>query len=183
MSRLATYAALLAVGVLALVAGSLAFASNDDNGNKTTFKADALIGYQEVVGPPSGPVSTAGHGSFEADLDGDVIHYTLTYGDLEGGTVTQAHIHFGQRAVSGGIIAFLCGGPKPACPASGTVTGDITAADVIGPATQGIEAGSFEEAVRALRVGDVYANVHTARWPAGEIRGQVNDSDQRQPTR
>src|SRR6266571_1119295 len=39
--------------------------------------------------------------------------------------------------------------------------------------------GTFDEAVRAIRAGAVYANVHTTRWAGGEIRGQVNDSNQR----
>jgi hypothetical protein len=153
-----------------LAAATIAVAG--DSG-RSRFKADTLGGYQEVIGP--GPISTTGNGTFEARLEGDVITYTLTYSDLEGGAVTQAHIHFGQRGVGGGVIAFLCGGPKPACPASpATVTGTITPADIVGPSSQGIEVGSFEETVRAIRAGVVYANVHTTRWPAGEIRGQVN---------
>lgn len=163
-----------------VVLAAATYAVAGDSG-RSRFKADTLTGYQEVVGPPSGPVSTIGTGTFEARLDGDVITYTLTYRDLEGvlvtgGVVTQAHIHFAQRGVGGGVIAFLCGGGgKAACPASpATVTGTITAADIVGPAGQGIEAGSFDEAIRAIRAGDVYANVHTTRWPAGEIRGQVN---------
>jgi hypothetical protein len=161
--------AVLAVATLA-VAG--------DTG-KSNFKADTLTGYQEAA---TQPISTTGTGSFEASLNGEgtEISYTLTYSDLEGGTVTQAHIHFGQRAINGGVIAFLCGGPKPACPASpATVTGTITPADIVGPTTQGIEPGSFAEAVRALRAGMVYANVHTTRWASGEIRGQIGDPDQR----
>lgn len=166
---------------VALAAATYAVAGD---GGKSHFKADALTGYQEVVGP--GPISTMGTGTFEAQVDGDVITYTLTYSDLEGvlvtgGAVTAAHIHFGQRGVGGAVIAFLCGGGgKPACPASpATVTGTITGADIVGPGGQGIEAGSFDEAVRAIRAGTVYANVHTTRWPAGEIRGQVNDKNQK----
>ena len=161
-----------------VVVAAATFAVAGDAG-KSQFKADTLTGYQEVAGP--GTISTIGSGTFEASLNGagDEISYTLTYGDLEGGTVTQAHIHFGARGFSGGVIAFLCGGPKPACPPSGTVTGTITAADIVGPAAQGIETGSFDEAVRAIRAGAVYANVHTTRWLAGEIRGQVNDANQR----
>jgi len=167
----------LIFAVPVVLAGTFAVAG--DSG-KSQFKADALTGYQEAA---TVPISTVGTGSFEASLNGagDEISYTLTYADLEGGVVTQAHIHFGQRGVSGGVIAFLCGGStKPACPASpATVTGTITAADIIGPGAQGIEAGSFDEAVRAIRAGMVYANVHTTRWPSGEVRGQVNDQNQR----
>jgi hypothetical protein len=75
--------------------------------------------------------------------------------------------------VNGGVAAFLCGGPKPACPASGTATGTITAADVIGPGGQGIAAGQFAELVRMMRAGVTYVNVHTSMFGGGEIRGQV----------
>ena len=165
------------MAILALLAiVSYAVASND--GGKTHFKSDILTGYQEVVGP--GPISTVGTGTFEADLDGTTLTYTLTYSGLEGGPVAVAHIHFGQRAVGGDVIAFLCGGSKPPCPLSpATVSGTITPADIVGPTGQGIEPGSFDEAVRALRAGAVYANVHTTRWPRGEIRGQINDRNQR----
>ena len=59
----------------------------------------------------------------------------------------------------------------------GTVTGVITPADVIGPTNQGIEPGSFEELVRAIDAGATYANVHSTRWPAGEIRGQIAEHE------
>jgi hypothetical protein len=106
-----------------------------------------MIGYLEAP-----PISTAAAGTFKATIDDDAqeIHYTLTYSGLEG-DVRQSHIHFGQRGVSAGISAWLCettfnpsptGPATPDCPQSGTVTGVITASDVIGPATQGIAAGS-----------------------------------------
>ena len=120
--------------------------------------------------------------------DGSELQYTLSYeGPFDGNatgsaaTVTQAHIHFGARAFSGGISAFLCtnlgNGPAgtPACPAtSGTVSGDITPASIVGPAGQGIAAGEFVELVRALRAGAAYANVHTTTNAPGEIRGQID---------
>ena len=70
---------------------------------------------------------------------------------------------------------FLCGGGgKPACPnTEATITGTVTAANVIGPAGQGISAGQFDEAIRAMRSGLAYANVHTVSFPSGEIRGQL----------
>ncbi len=65
-------------------------------------------------------------------------------------------------------------GGTPVCPQTGKVTGTITAANVIGPAGQGIAAGEFAEALRAVRKGVAYANVHSSKYPAGEIRGQID---------
>lgn len=156
----------LAAGLLAAIAASAAVAHNDNGKGKAS-----LDGYQET--PMS--LSTTGHGSFRARVRSDGIHYTLRYSELES-NASAAHIHLGQRHLSGGVIAFLCGGgDKPACPArEGTVEGVIDAADVIGPAGQGIAASELREVVRALRKGAVYANVHTATYGGGEIRGQVD---------
>jgi hypothetical protein len=169
----------LVAAALTFVLASSALADDDDGGS---FKAK-LNGYEEVVGGPgasTGSVSSIADGRFEAKVKDGVIEYKLTYSNMEGGAVTQAHIHFAQRHVGGGVSAFLCGGAppasdKPACPTpSGTVTGTIDAADVIGPADQGIEPGSIMELVRAMRAGATYANVHSApRFPEGEIRGQI----------
>jgi hypothetical protein len=175
MRKVAVFAALLAVGALAL--GAVAFAHDDDGGGGKT----RLNGYQEVVGGPgpgsTGSVSTTGRGSFRFQIRDNPlrIHYVLKYEDLEGGTVSQAHIHFAERHVGGGVIAFLCGGNKPACTTpDGRFEGDIVAADVLGPADQGIAAGELTEVIRAIRAGAVYANVHsTPRFPEGEIRGQL----------
>jgi len=62
---------------------------------------------------------------------------------------------------------------------AGLVTGTITPADVIGPTAQGIAPGEWNELVAAIRAGVAYANVHSTTQPAGEIRGQINDNDQR----
>jgi len=167
---------LLAIGVLAagLLVASLAGAS----GGKKNLKADALIGYQE-----NPDISTVATGSFQVTIDdeAETLTYELSYSGLEG-TVQQAHIHFGKRAINGGVAAFLCGpqpaaGDKPECPQSGTVTGVIDAADIIGPAGQGLEAGNFAELAQAMRAGHSYANVHSSKWPGGEIRAQINDQD------
>ncbi|MGZ8580245.1 MAG: CHRD domain-containing protein, partial [Actinomycetota bacterium] len=118
--------------------------------------------------------SSAGEGAFKAEIGAREIRYELTYDELDGGVVLFAHIHVGRPGTNGGVAAFLCGGgDKPACPLSGTVSGVIDAADVIGPADQGIEPGEFRELVRALKRGATYANVHTETFPTGEIRGNV----------
>ncbi len=151
----------------------------DDDHDQQRFSA-TLISFNEV---PS--ISSPARGTFRARLndDGDSLHYKLSYSGITGATVTQGHIHFGERHTNGGIMVWLCSGPvamdptglAPACPQppGGSVEGDITAANIVQPGTQGIVAGEFEEFVRALRMGAGYANVHSNLFPGGEIRGQV----------
>jgi hypothetical protein len=153
------------------VAGTAAVAG----GGAKQFRA-SLDGYQEVP-----VISTAGQGAFRATVTpaDDGFAYRLSYSALEG-SVLQAHIHLGQPSVNGGISVFLCSnlgnGPAgtQACPPPpATVTGTIDAADVIGPAGQGIAAGELAELLRAMRAGVTYANVHSSLFPGGEIRGLV----------
>lgn len=171
MSRLA-FRVIAVAGVIALLGvGSYAIAGSGTN----NFRGDPMLGYAE-----NPDISTTGSGSFEAKLsdDGSSLHYVLSYSGLEG-SVLQSHVHFGKTAINGGISFFLCTNLNVAtdddCPQSGTVEGDIEAADVIGPAGQGIEAGNLAEIVAAMRAGHAYANVHTTKWPGGEIRAQLND--------
>jgi hypothetical protein len=169
----------LLVGIGMLVAatavGSTAFA--DDRGGDGSLQV-RLSGLQE---DPQA-LSTTGGGQFRVRIDErrQEIGYRLSYSDLEG-AVSQAHIHLGGTAQSGGISVFLCSnlgnGPAgtQACPAApATVTGVLRPADVIGPTGQGIAAGEFAELVAAIRAGATYVNVHTAKYPAGEIRAQLD---------
>jgi hypothetical protein len=163
----------LVLAVAVTVAASLTVVAAVAIANGGGQHRASLDGYQEVVGP--GSISTTGNGRFELRIRDDAIHFRLRYFDMEN-AVTQAHIHFAQRHVGGGVIAFLCGGggEAPCTTPSGDITGVITPAEIIGPAGQGIEPGSFAEAVRAIRAGATYANVHSSRWTAGEIRGQIS---------
>jgi CHRD domain-containing protein len=181
----------VSVGLLgAVVLISTTAVATGDGGK--SFRAK-LTGYEEIIPasfnaaptPPTfageaGAVSTTGSGKFTATVRNDPlrIDYRLSYQNLEGTLTTQAHIHFGQKHTVGGVSAFLCGGNKPPCPPTATppggITGTITAADVVGPVGQGIEATNIAELIAAMRAGVTYANVHTNKWPGGEIRGQIN---------
>lgn len=141
--------------------------------------SEILTGYEET---PSA-VSTTGNGTFNARISNDEsrIDWELSYADLEG-AVQQAHIHFGQRAVTGPITVFLCtnlgngpAGTQP-CPAPpATISGTIVAADVTNLANErGISAGELDEVIAAIRAGATYVNVHSTRWPGGEIRSQID---------
>lgn len=177
------HAALGGIMITALATGSIAFAngggsSHGSGGNSSSEWNVRLSGYQE----DPAALSTTGNGSIRVRIDDrkQELSYRISFGKLEA-PVTQSHIHFGGRAQSGGISVFLCtnlgNGPAgtPACPASGgTVSGTLHAADVVGPAAQGIAPGEFKELAAAIRNGTAYANVHSEKYPAGEIRGQLD---------
>ena len=159
----------VAAAGLLLIALAPVAVGDDDN----EFRA-SLNGYLEV---PS--ISTAARGSFRAELNdaGNTLSYTLTIRNFSENPLF-AHIHFARPDVNGGVIAFLCGGGgKPACPPNGTVTGSVTAANVIGPTDKGITAGEFGELIRAMRNGATYANVHSPTYQPGEIRGNITRDD------
>ena len=136
-----------------------------------------LTSYEEVPA-----LSSAATGTFRAFIDDAAgsIRYTLSYSGLAG-DVAMGHIHFGQLSVTGGISVWLCQtagfvdptGLAPTCVQSGTVTGLLTQANVIGPAGQGIAPAEFDEIVAAIRAGIAYVNVHSSAFLSGEIRGQL----------
>ena len=171
----------LVAGFATAILGASSLMAHDDDEDrgrdhsKFVVRAD-LVGFQEVPA-----LSTTGHGTFRAlvDTKANTITFKLTYDALEG-TVLQSHVHFGQKSVSGGVSFFLCsnlaGAPAgtQACPTPpAEVTGVITPDNVIGPTGQGIEAAAFAEIVAAMKDDTAYANVHSSKWPAGEIRGQL----------
>jgi hypothetical protein len=175
MMRRMQLAIVAGVAVAATAVGTAAMAGGDSSASGSNDVQERLTGYEEdpLV------LSTTGPGQFRARINQRQIFYRLSYRALEG-TVTQAHIHLGGLAQSGGISVFLCtnlgNGPADtqACPAApATVSGDIGPADVIGPAGQGITAGQFAELLAAIRAGATYVNVHSTLYPGGEIRAQL----------
>jgi CHRD domain len=174
---------LLAVVACALALGAAPARADSDHDR---FSAK-FSGFEEVgaLNAETGAILSGGSASLDLDLDrnAQTLTFTLQYSGLTA-DVTQAHIHFGKRHVPGGVIVFFCSnlgnGPAgtQACPAtSGTVTGTIMAASVIGPLGQNISAGDFNALVSALDSNTAYGNIHTVKFPAGEIRGQIRRHD------
>ncbi|HEX6173949.1 MAG TPA: CHRD domain-containing protein [Candidatus Binatia bacterium] len=192
------------VMVAAIMFAGIAGAQNSETDalEQQPFFSARLSGFNEVIfvagqaGPPlvppalRGAISTPANGRFTAILDSpDLIQYELSYEGLVA-PVTQAHIHFGQRHTVGGIIVWLCQtagtqapeavrSSTPLCPSEGTVSGTITPAQVLAQDAQGFAAGDFDELVRAIRNRAAYANVHTEKFTAGEIRGQIRSNRNR----
>lgn len=173
LKRVSVCAPLLALATIVLGLPAVAFGDNDHRSFSARF-----LGVNET---PS--ISTEAFATLRLTINGSgdnaTISYTLTYSGLRG-AVTQAHIHFAQSRVAGGIMVFLCGttatpGPAgtPTCPSEGTVSRTLTAADVVPIVAQGIAAGEMGRVVRAIRDGAAYGNVHSTTFPGGEIRGQL----------
>lgn len=177
MKRMTIMATTIMVAAAAVVSLGIGVAAQNGSRGGNRFSA-ALNGFNEN---PSVSTTARGRLTLRIDEGAEKIDYVLTYSDIEGGAATASHIHFGAKHTNGGVVAFLCGGgTKPPCPPTGgTVTGVIIAADVVGPATQGIEPGSFAEFVRAIRADRTYVNVHSPRWPGGEIRGEIRNRDRK----
>jgi len=177
MHRLLIVKPILIMAVLALTLSGAAASAEE-------FSA-RFSGFQEVGGVgagQTGAILSDGTATLRLNLDknADTMTYQLTYADLSA-AVTQAHIHFGKRHVGGGIIVFLCtnlaNGPAgtPACSAGGgTVTGSITAAGIVAIPGQNVTAGDFNALEALLKSNTAYGNIHTAKFPAGEIRGQIH---------
>jgi hypothetical protein len=149
----------------------------------TTQEYDAQLSGFSEIGPlatPTGAILTNGSGKLTLTVQGNTAQYSLTYSGLTS-AITQSHIHFGQKHVAGGIFVFLCtnlnNGPAGTqfCPqgTSGTVTGTITAANILAVTAQNIPAANFDVLLAALTGDTAYVNVHTTMFPGGEIRGQV----------
>jgi hypothetical protein len=180
--------ALLPLAGTSLTLLALAVTAGDDR-NRSLRAFAELAPTHEVPA-----ISSGAHGRFKATIDREnqTISFELSYEGLED-LPTQAHIHIGQSRVNGGISVFLCGNPPnvpPAtfpqpqpCPASpATITGVLNAANVVGPAAQGVApsqgtVNEFDELVAMLRKGLTYANVHSAKFPGGEIRGQIRTDE------
>jgi CHRD domain len=173
--RLLVVAVTVGVAVATTATGSAA--QTDAGGRGQDIVREQLSGYAET--PLALSTSAAGQFSMRIDSQTQEISWRLTYSDFAT-AVTQAHVHFGSSAQTGGISFFLCTnqGNGPAgtqlCPAApATISGTITPADIIGPAGQGIGAGEFAELVTAVHAGFTYVNVHSTTFPGGEIRAQL----------
>jgi hypothetical protein len=183
MKKLCVCAALAATAVL-LFGNNSTKANNNDDRDALRFST-RLSTFNEVP-----PKANGAHGTFRAKLseDGTTLSWTLTWTGLSGPPAV-AHIHFGLKGANYPVMTYFCGGPKgnpaipqkPDCPqtTSGSITGTTTAGDIIalntaGSADQALDQHDFAGFIRALGAGSAYANMHTARFPGGEIRGQIS---------
>jgi hypothetical protein len=124
-----------------------------------------LAGANEVP-----PIPTQGRGQaiFQLNAQETALGYRLTVASIE--FVQSAHIYLGAAGVNGPVVVALFNGPTTKGRMDGVLaSGTITAASLTGPLT-GLPLRAL---LQIMSAGSAYVNVHTNRYPAGEIRGQI----------
>jgi hypothetical protein len=133
--------------------GTSTDATTTSSSKGDTYSYRATLGPRAEVPRPNAPAKAAG--VFSATVTERrgkaTIRWTLTFRRLSGAAVA-AHIHRGAAGVAGPVVVPLCGPCR-----NGQNGRRVVDEDVAEP---------FER-------GGYYVNVHTARNPAGEIRGQL----------
>ena len=136
------------LAVAALVVVSLAAA-------KESYNISAGLDVKQEV-PKQAVKAPNARGSFSGTVveNGNkaTLKWKLSYSHLSG-KATAAHIHLGKRGVAGNVLVALCGGN---CHSGMRGTATFS-----------------KDVVDKIERGLTYVNVHTAKNPAGEIRGQV----------
>ena len=138
--------------VVSLAAGAvcaLAIAVVALGAGRTTVWTATLSSSQEV--PKQVVKNTAAHGLFTGTLKGGKLTWTLTFAKLTG-PAAAAHIHMGAMGTSGPVVVPLCGPCKSTVKGTSAISGALQA---------------------AFSKHKLYVNVHTAKNPNGEIRGQL----------
>lgn len=130
-------------------------ASAGVSSHATELELTTAMNAAEEVPQPTGDVGTA-RGTFTATMTksgaGVTLAWEMTFTGLTG-RANAAHIHTGARGQAGPVSVPLCG------PCDSGASGNATVTPTV---------------LGAIQAGGAYVNVHTARNPAGEIRGQVS---------
>ena len=134
----------LLVAAAALVLAAVSLAGTRGAGWSAKLDAGQEIPKQSVKAP-------AAKGAFTSTVSGNKLTWKLTFSKLSG-PASAAHIHLGAKGKAGNVLVALCGPCKSG--ASGSVS---------------LTAVLRKDFTKHL----LYVNVHTAKNPAGEIRGQL----------
>ncbi len=132
-----------------------------------------LTGAQEVP-----PVDTraVGGAEFVVSEDGTQIDFEVMLRNnivSNAGlrVVTMAHLHLAPAGSNGQVVVNLLEGidrPNINAPLR-SITGSIDTSGLVGP----LAGASLQDLIVEMGNGNIYVNVHTEAFPAGEIRGQL----------
>jgi hypothetical protein len=140
----------LVVVLVGAAVAALAVAALSVAGTRSMMGVSAKLTASEEI-PKQVVKNTKAHGQFAGRLSGNTLTWSLTFAGLTG-PATAAHIHLGGMGKAGNVVVPLCTPCKS--PAKGTAK---------------LSASLMKDLSKHL----LYVNVHTAKNPNGEIRGQL----------
>ncbi len=109
-----------------------------------------------------------GEATFTLSNDGKELMYKVMVSDIE--NVSAAHIHEGKMGKNGPAVALVDIKGKKVGKFSGTLAeGKITSMELLGP----LKGKSIKDLLKEIEAGDTYLNVHTDKYPDGELRAQI----------
>lgn len=135
--------------VVAVVAAALAVAALASAQPAKEIMVGAKLDAMQEIPHVKAP---NGKGSFTADIAGGKLTWRLTFSGLTG-PASAAHIHVGAMGKAGNVLVALCG------PCKSGQHGTVKVSAMV---------------VREIKQHLTYVNVHTAKHPNGEIRGQLS---------
>ncbi len=153
----------------------------------------ALLGLFTFGGPVAAGSADAGHDWFAAISSGEEVPVSDagTYGwasmhiNGDGQSMTwvlwvnainnpvAGHIHVGGIGVNGPVVVPLYSGKDVGAFSGQMSSGTITAKDLDGP----LKGKTMDDLFAAMKSGGAYVNVHTAKNPGGESRGQIRSDE------
>jgi hypothetical protein len=128
-----------------------------------------LFGDMEV--PPI-ETNATGWAEFKPILTENTLTYTLNVTDID--NITAAHIHIGKYNQNGPIVVTLF---RPDIPTPKMVSGLLSEGDITPDNLEGPLADKqISDLLDAMQSMELYVNVHTTKYPDGEIRGLISNS-------
>jgi hypothetical protein len=156
ISNVRAWVTLFAVGVAAC--------GGSDKVSTAPTKEQFVISLNGASERPNAVTSSSTGSAVVQILPGDSVEFVVY---VKADSILASHIHAGDANVSGPIMVFTFGGP---------VTGPFDGALAHGFITRQSQFSSvftYDSLVTRLRAGTSYLNVHTRKFPGGEIRGQL----------
>jgi hypothetical protein len=136
------------IAAVGLLLAPVVPASGDEGGRPFTVD---LTGAAEVPGP--GDLVGSGTASLTINPGLGEVCWTIEVAGIAPLTITAAHIHVGAPNVAGDVVVPL----NPYQEGCAEIDRDLALKIILNP-------------------GEYYVNVHTVRFPAGAVRGQLDRS-------
>jgi hypothetical protein len=160
--RLIFTGVVLAAGTVATAGAYASAASSPSSPRKSgaVYLVSSLQGRNEVPGSKGAVGDPDGRAVEVLKVQGSTVTYAVRWQGIT--APTEAHIHAGAKGVNGDVKIELFSSPRP----GDTARGSVKVTDKKLLASLVADPGSF------------YANLHTAQFPGGAVRGQLHTLSQ-----